>query len=65
MPKIHAHSTRAHGAGDEHVRPYMGHGSTCDGAGIGFSDCLLQLGENVLNYPRELDDKENLQTICT
>ncbi|KAJ8337131.1 hypothetical protein SKAU_G00383510 [Synaphobranchus kaupii] len=31
----------------------------------GFSDCLLRLGENMVNYPKELDERENLQTICS
>ncbi|NXC03765.1 NRN1 protein, partial [Orthonyx spaldingii] len=30
----------------------------------GFSDCLLRLGDNMANYPQDLDDKRNLQTIC-
>uniref|UniRef100_A0A8D0L4S8 Neuritin 1 n=1 Tax=Sphenodon punctatus TaxID=8508 RepID=A0A8D0L4S8_SPHPU len=37
----------------------------CDAVFRGFSDCLLKLGDNMANYPQELDDKENLQTICT
>ncbi|NXM46373.1 NRN1 protein, partial [Gymnorhina tibicen] len=32
--------------------------------GWGFSDCLLRLGDNMANYPQDLDDKRNLQTIC-
>ncbi|XP_066508786.1 neuritin-like isoform X2 [Hoplias malabaricus] len=38
---------------------------TCEGVFKGFSDCLLNLGENMVNYPQELDDRENLQTICS
>lgn len=37
----------------------------CETVFKGFSDCLLHLGENMANYPQELDEKENLQTICT
>ncbi|XP_041717957.1 neuritin isoform X1 [Coregonus clupeaformis] len=37
----------------------------CDTVFKGFSNCLLRLGENMANYPQELDEKENLQTICT
>ncbi|KTF88837.1 hypothetical protein cypCar_00008044 [Cyprinus carpio] len=37
----------------------------CETVFKGFSDCLLKLGENMANYPQELDEKENLQTICT
>ncbi|XP_041736997.1 neuritin-like [Coregonus clupeaformis] len=37
----------------------------CDTVFKGFSNCLLKLGENMANYPQELDEKENLQTICT
>ncbi|XP_060776702.1 neuritin [Neoarius graeffei] len=36
----------------------------CDTVFKGFSNCLLQLGENMANYPQELGEKENLQTIC-
>lgn len=37
----------------------------CDSVFKGFSDCLLQLGENMVNYPQDLDDRENLHKICT
>lgn len=37
----------------------------CETVFKGFSNCLLHLGENMANYPQELDEKENLQTICT
>lgn len=37
----------------------------CDTVFKGFSNCLLRLGENMANYPQELDENENLQTICT
>ncbi|XP_006010651.1 neuritin [Latimeria chalumnae] len=37
----------------------------CDAVFKGFSDCLLRLGDNMANYPQELDDKQNLQTICS
>ncbi|XP_034041226.1 neuritin [Thalassophryne amazonica] len=37
----------------------------CDSVFKGFSDCLLQLGENMANYPQELDDRKNLHKICT
>lgn len=36
----------------------------CDSVFKGFSDCLLQLGENMANYPQDLDDRENLHKIC-
>ncbi|NWS17828.1 NRN1 protein, partial [Pachyramphus minor] len=36
----------------------------CDAVFRGFSDCLLRLGDNMANYPQDLDDKRNLQTIC-
>ncbi|XP_017580730.1 neuritin 1b [Pygocentrus nattereri] len=38
---------------------------TCETVFKGFSDCLLSLGENMVNYPQELDDRENLRTICS
>ncbi|KAI7809505.1 neuritin 1b [Triplophysa rosa] len=38
---------------------------TCDSVFKGFSDCLLSLGENMVNYPQELNHSENLQTICS
>ncbi|KAG6926152.1 neuritin 1 [Chelydra serpentina] len=37
----------------------------CDAVFRGFSDCLLRLGDNMANYPQDLDDKRNLQTICS
>ncbi|XP_030205354.1 neuritin [Gadus morhua] len=37
----------------------------CDTVFKGFSDCLLELGENMANYPQELDERQNLQKICT
>ncbi|KAG7488678.1 hypothetical protein MATL_G00037590 [Megalops atlanticus] len=37
----------------------------CDTVFKGFSDCLLRLGENMVNYPQDLDEKKNLQTICS
>lgn len=40
-------------------------GGTCENVFKGFSDCLLSLGENMVNYPQELDDSKNLQTICS
>ncbi|NWX39926.1 NRN1 protein, partial [Steatornis caripensis] len=36
----------------------------CDAVFRGFSNCLLRLGDNMANYPQDLDDKRNLQTIC-
>ncbi|KAA0719159.1 Neuritin Precursor [Triplophysa tibetana] len=38
---------------------------TCDSVFKGFSDCLLNLGENMVNYTQELNNSENLQTICS
>ncbi|MEE6465160.1 hypothetical protein FKM82_006469 [Ascaphus truei] len=29
-----------------------------------FSDCLLKVGEKMANYPQDLDDEKNLNTIC-
>ncbi|XP_029004408.1 neuritin [Betta splendens] len=37
----------------------------CDLVFKGFSECLLKLGENMANYPQDMDDRENLHTICT
>ncbi|XP_077591955.1 neuritin [Stigmatopora nigra] len=37
----------------------------CDAVFKGFSDCLLELGDNVANYPTHLDDRQNLRKICT
>lgn len=37
----------------------------CDSVFKGFSDCLLQLGENMAGYPQDLDDHQNLHQICT
>uniref|UniRef100_V9LFJ9 Neuritin n=1 Tax=Callorhinchus milii TaxID=7868 RepID=V9LFJ9_CALMI len=37
----------------------------CDAVFKGLSDCLLKLGGNVAQYPQELDDKQNRQTICS
>ncbi|XP_062848117.1 neuritin [Trichomycterus rosablanca] len=37
----------------------------CNTVFKGFSNCLLQLGESMANYPQELNEKEKLQTICT
>ncbi|KAG7525680.1 neuritin [Solea senegalensis] len=36
----------------------------CDSVFKGFSDCLLQLGDNMANYPQDLDDRESLHKIC-
>ncbi|XP_068199991.1 neuritin [Antennarius striatus] len=37
----------------------------CDAVFKGFSDCLLQLGDNMAHYPPGLDDRENLHKICS
>ncbi|KAM6953431.1 neuritin [Aplochiton taeniatus] len=37
----------------------------CDLVFQGFSNCLLKLGDSMANYPPDLEEKENLQTICT
>nr|XP_006634445.1 PREDICTED: neuritin [Lepisosteus oculatus] len=37
----------------------------CDTVFKGFSDCLLRLGESMVHYPQDLDEKENLKTICS
>ncbi|XP_066539783.1 neuritin [Hoplias malabaricus] len=42
----------------------VGAAGKCDTVFKGFSNCLLRLGENMANYPQELDEKENLHTIC-
>ncbi|XP_041040407.1 neuritin [Carcharodon carcharias] len=36
----------------------------CDAVFKGFSDCLLKLGDNVANYQQDMDDKQNVKTIC-
>ncbi|XP_042317586.1 neuritin [Sceloporus undulatus] len=36
----------------------------CDAVFKGFSDCVLKMGHNIANYPQDLDDKKNLETIC-
>lgn len=36
----------------------------CDSVFKGFSDCLLKLGDNMANYPQDLDDHQNLHRIC-
>lgn len=37
----------------------------CETVFKGFSNCLLELGENMAHYPQELDERENLHKICT
>uniref|UniRef100_A0A8C2XJI2 Neuritin 1a n=1 Tax=Cyclopterus lumpus TaxID=8103 RepID=A0A8C2XJI2_CYCLU len=37
----------------------------CDSVFRGFSDCLLQMGENMASYPQDLEDRENLHKICS
>ncbi|CAN9506059.1 unnamed protein product [Ophioblennius macclurei] len=37
----------------------------CDSVFKGFSDCLIQLGDNMANYPQELNERESLHKICT
>ncbi|XP_048828368.1 neuritin-like [Brienomyrus brachyistius] len=37
----------------------------CDAVFKGFSDCLLKLGEKMVTYPKDMDETENLQTICS
>ncbi|XP_056290757.1 neuritin [Pseudoliparis swirei] len=37
----------------------------CDSVFRGFSDCLLQMGESMAGYPQDLEDRENLQRICS
>ncbi|KAM3593831.1 uncharacterized protein V6R79_022697 [Siganus canaliculatus] len=37
----------------------------CDSVFKGFSECLLQLGDNMVNYPQDLDDRESLHKICS
>lgn len=46
------------------VATAMGSGH-CDSVFRGFSDCLLKLGDNMANYPQDLDDRDNLHRICT
>ncbi|KAL7984523.1 hypothetical protein Chor_003093 [Crotalus horridus] len=38
--------------------------SKCDAVFKGFSDCVVKMGQNIANYPQDLDDKKNLETIC-
>uniref|UniRef100_A0A3Q3XGQ8 Neuritin 1b n=1 Tax=Mola mola TaxID=94237 RepID=A0A3Q3XGQ8_MOLML len=40
-------------------------GKVCESVFRGFSDCLLQLGDNMAAYPADLDDHQNLHTICS
>ncbi|XP_060762610.1 neuritin 1b [Neoarius graeffei] len=37
----------------------------CETVFKGFSDCLLSFGRNMVNYPQDLDDLENLHTVCS
>uniref|UniRef100_UPI00398F410C neuritin n=1 Tax=Pristiophorus japonicus TaxID=55135 RepID=UPI00398F410C len=37
----------------------------CDGVFKGFSDCLLKLGDNVQSYQQDMDNKQNIKTICS
>ncbi|XP_037550337.1 neuritin [Nematolebias whitei] len=37
----------------------------CDSVFEGFSNCLIRLGDDMANYPQDLDDRENLHKICT
>ncbi|KAF7214279.1 neuritin [Nothobranchius furzeri] len=37
----------------------------CDSVFKGFSDCLIRLGDDMSNYPQDLDDRENLHKICS
>ncbi|KAJ0022605.1 hypothetical protein NQD34_014739 [Periophthalmus magnuspinnatus] len=46
------------------VHSVMGAGH-CDSVFRGFSDCLLKLGDNMANYPQDLDDRQNLHRICS
>ncbi|XP_061442523.1 neuritin [Rhineura floridana] len=36
----------------------------CDAVFKGFSECVATMGRNIANYPQDLDDKRNLETIC-
>lgn len=40
-------------------------GGHCESVFRGFSDCLLKLGDNMANYPQDLDDHQNLHRICS
>ncbi|TWW70597.1 Neuritin Precursor [Takifugu flavidus] len=42
----------------------VGGATRCDSVFKGFSDCLLQLGEDMRSYPEHLDQRQNLQHIC-
>ncbi|KAE8597829.1 hypothetical protein XENTR_v10016617 [Xenopus tropicalis] len=37
----------------------------CDAVFKGLSDCMLTLGDRVANYPQDLEEKKNLDTICS
>uniref|UniRef100_A0A3Q3GBZ6 Neuritin 1a n=1 Tax=Kryptolebias marmoratus TaxID=37003 RepID=A0A3Q3GBZ6_KRYMA len=37
----------------------------CDFVFKGFSNCLIRLGDDMANYPQDLDDRENLHKICS
>ncbi|KAG9356067.1 hypothetical protein AGOR_G00042410 [Albula goreensis] len=43
----------------------VGASGTCDTVFKGFSDCLLNLGKNMVDYPKELDERDNLKRICS
>ncbi|XP_061820999.1 neuritin [Nerophis lumbriciformis] len=36
----------------------------CDAVFKGLSDCVLQLGDNMANYPQDLDEQQKLHKIC-
>lgn len=42
----------------------VGGATRCDSVFKGFSDCLLQLGDDMRSYPEHLDERENLLHIC-
>ncbi|XP_028289852.1 neuritin [Gouania willdenowi] len=37
----------------------------CDSVFERFSGCLIQMGDNMANYPQELNERESLHKICT
>ncbi|XP_003977998.2 neuritin [Takifugu rubripes] len=43
----------------------VGGATRCDSVFKGFSDCLLQLGDDMMSYQEHLDQRKNLLHICS
>ncbi|XP_068604245.1 neuritin-like [Brachionichthys hirsutus] len=48
-----------------HIGSLLVSAGQCDSVFKGFSNCLLQLGDNMASYPPDLDERDNLHTICS